>query len=288
MAKQRGLGKGLDALFSDNSVEDLGTPPSPVTLRLTEIEPNREQPRKTFDQKALDELAESIKKNGVLQPLLVRPLSDGSYQLVAGERRWRASRIAGLTEVPVIIKDMTDEQAMEIALIENLQREDLNPIEEAEGLQLLISRYNLTQDEAAARVGRSRPAVANSLRLLKLPDEILEMTKTGDISAGHARALLGFSSKEEMMQTAKEIKDKDLSVREIEKRIQESQKPEKKSARKKKTADVFYSEAELALSNSLGRKVKVIKGRKGGHLEIEFFDKDDLKKLAQELDRAES
>ncbi|MEE1352262.1 MAG: ParB/RepB/Spo0J family partition protein [Acutalibacteraceae bacterium] len=288
MAKQRGLGKGLDALFSDNSVEDLGTPPSPVTLRLTEIEPNREQPRKTFDQKALDELAESIKKNGVLQPLLVRPLSDGSYQLVAGERRWRASRIAGLTEVPVIIKEMTDEQAMEIALIENLQREDLNPIEEAEGLQLLISRYNLTQDEAAARVGRSRPAVANSLRLLKLPDEILEMTKTGDISAGHARALLGFSSKEEMMQTAKEIKDKDLSVREIEKRIQESQKPEKKSARKKKTADVFYSEAELALSNSLGRKVKVIKGRKGGHLEIEFFDKDDLKKLAQELDRAES
>ena len=288
MAKQRGLGKGLDALFSDNSVEDLGTPPSPVTLRLTEIEPNREQPRKTFDQKALDELAESIKKNGVLQPLLVRPLSDGSYQLVAGERRWRASRIAGLTEVPVIIKEMTDEQAMEIALIENLQREDLNPIEEAEGLQLLISRYNLTQDEAAARVGRSRPAVANSLRLLKLPDEILEMTKTGDISAGHARALLGFSSKEEMMQTAKEIKDKDLSVREIEKRIQESQKPEKKSARKKKTADVFYSEAELALSNSLGRKVKVIKGRKGGHLEIDFFDKDDLKKLAQELDRAES
>lgn len=288
MAKQRGLGKGLDALFSDNSVEDLGTPPSPVTLRLTEIEPNREQPRKTFDQKALDELAESIKKNGVLQPLLVRPLSDGSYQLVAGERRWRASRIAGLTEVPVIIKEMTDEQAMEIALIENLQREDLNPIEEAEGLQLLISRYNLTQDEAAARVGRSRPAVANSLRLLKLPDEILEMTKTGDISAGHARALLGFSSKEEMMQTAKEIKDKDLSVREIEKRIQESQKPEKKSARKKKTADVFYSEAELALSNSLGRKVKVITGRKGGHLEIEFFDKDDLKKLAQELDRAES
>jgi len=288
MAKQRGLGKGLDALFSDNSVEDLGTPPSPVTLRLTEIEPNREQPRKTFDQKALDELAESIKKNGVLQPLLVRPLSDGSYQLVAGERRWRASRIAGLTEVPVIIKEMTDEQAMEIALIENLQREDLNPIEEAEGLQLLISRYNLTQDEAAARVGRSRPAVANSLRLLKLPDEILEMTKTGDISAGHARALLGFSSKEEMMQTAKEIKDKDLSVREIEKRIQDSHKPEKKSARKKKTADVFYSEAELALSNSLGRKVKVIKGRKGGHLEIDFFDKDDLKKLAQELDRAES
>ena len=288
MAKQRGLGKGLDALFSDNSVEDLGTPPSPVTLRLTEIEPNREQPRKTFDQKALDELAESIKKNGVLQPLLVRPLSDGSYQLVAGERRWRASRIAGLTEVPVIIKEMTDEQAMEIALIENLQREDLNPIEEAEGLQLLISRYNLTQDEAAARVGRSRPAVANSLRLLKLPDEILEMTKTGDISAGHARALLGFSSKEEMMQTAKEIKDKDLSVREIEKRIQKSKKQKKKSARKKKTADVFYSEAELALSNSLGRKVKVIKGRKGGHLEIEFFDKDDLKKLAQELDRAES
>lgn len=287
MAKHNGLGKGLDALFSDNSVEDLGGTSAPVTLRLSDIEPNKEQPRKTFDQKALDELAESIKKNGVLQPLLVRPMRDGSYQLVAGERRWRASRIAGLTEVPVIIKEMTDEQAMEIALIENLQREDLNPIEEAEGLQMLISRYNLTQEEAAERVGRSRPAVANSLRLLNLPDEVREMTKAGDISAGHARALLGFTDKEEMKKTAEEIKDHDLSVREIEKRIRDSQKQKQKKAPRKKPVDVFYSEAELALSEALGRKVKVVKSRKGGHLEIEFFDKEDLKKLSQQLDQAE-
>ncbi|HPZ00881.1 MAG TPA: ParB/RepB/Spo0J family partition protein, partial [Clostridiales bacterium] len=155
MAKKTGLGRGLDALFTDNAVDSLSSSGSSL-LRLTEIEPNREQPRKTFDQKALNELADSISKNGVLQPLLVRPMPDGGYQLVAGERRWRASRIAGLTEVPVVIKELSDEQAMEIALIENLQREDLNPIEEAEGLQLLIDRYGLTQEEAANRVGRSR------------------------------------------------------------------------------------------------------------------------------------
>ena len=287
--RKGGLGKGLDSLIADKvgTSNEKTDAKNEVMVNINKVEPNKEQPRKNFDEDALLELSESIKQFGVLQPLLVVDRKD-YYEIIAGERRWRAAKLAGLSTISAIVKEYDEKTIAKVALIENLQREDLNPIEEAEGLQLLISRYNLTQDEAAARVGRSRPAVANSLRLLKLPDEILEMTKTGDISAGHARALLGFSSKEEMMQTAKEIKDKDLSVREIEKRIQESQKPEKKSARKKKTADVFYSEAELALSNSLGRKVKVIKGRKGGHLEIEFFDKDDLKKLAQELDRAES
>ncbi len=283
MAKARGLGKGLDALFSDNSVEDLSTG-STVTLRLNDIEPNKEQPRKTFDQKALNELADSIERNGVLQPLLVRPMRDGSYQLVAGERRWRASRLAGLTEVPVIIREMSDEQAMEIALIENLQREDLNPIEEAEGLQLLISRYDLTQEEAAARVGRSRPAVANSLRLLNLPEEVREMAKAGDISAGHARALLGFSDPADMQETAQEIKDHNISVREVEKKIREQEKKPVKRVKKRSENDVFYSEVELALSETLGRKIKVIPSRKGGKLEIEFFDPDDLKKLASQLD----
>ncbi|MEG1869343.1 MAG: ParB/RepB/Spo0J family partition protein, partial [Oscillospiraceae bacterium] len=184
MAKPRkgGLGKGLDALFMDNENADSGT----VTLRLSDIEPNENQPRKHFDERALLELADSIKEHGVLQPLLVRQMDSGVYQLVAGERRWRASRIAGLTEVPVVIHDLTDSQVMEIALIENLQREDLNPIEEARGYKNLIDTYDLTQEQVAKKVGKSRPVVANALRLLSLPGEILPMVEAGDISAGHA------------------------------------------------------------------------------------------------------
>lgn len=283
MAKKTGLGRGLDALFTDNSV-DSSENNSPVTLKLNEIEPNKEQPRKTFDEKALSELASSIERNGVLQPLLVRPMADGSYQLVAGERRWRASRIAGLTEVPVVIKEMSDEQAMEIALIENLQREDLNPIEEAEGLQLLIERYNLTQEEAAARVGRSRPAIANALRLLGLPDEIRNLTKEGKISAGHARALLSFEKKSDMVSVANTIAEKNLSVRDIEKLTKLSaQKNNKKTGNKISARDIFYDEVELSLSDVLGRKVKVFTSKNGGTIEIEFFDKDDLQKISKQI-----
>lgn len=282
-AKKGGLGRGLDALFLDNAIDDIGTG-GPVTLKLNEIEPNKEQPRKTFDEKALRELANSIERNGVLQPLLVRPMTDGSYQLVAGERRWRASRMAGLSEVPVVIKEMDDETAMEIALIENLQREDLNPIEEAEGLQLLIERYNLTQEEAAARVGRSRPAVANALRLLGLPENIRDLAKTGKISAGHARALLGFEKEADMLKTAEEITKKDLSVRDVENLAKQGRKDGAKTSSKKNKRDTFYDEVELALSNTLGRKVKVNASRNGGTLEMEFFDKEDLKKLAKQLD----
>lgn len=283
MAKKSGLGRGLDALFTDNSV-DSSENNSPVTLKLNEIEPNKEQPRKTFDEKALSELASSIERNGVLQPLLVRPMADGSYQLVAGERRWRASRIAGLTEVPVVIKEMSDEQAMEIALIENLQREDLNPIEEAEGLQLLIERYNLTQEEAAARVGRSRPAIANALRLLGLPDEIRTLTKEGKISAGHARALLSFEKKSDMVSVANTIAEKNLSVRDIEKLAKLSaQKNNKRTSNKNSARDIFYDEVELSLSDVLGRKVKVFTSKNGGTIEIEFFDKDDLQKISKQI-----
>lgn len=289
MAKERGLGKGLGALFTES---DIAKEPSSSTstLRLTQIEPNKEQPRKTFDQKALEELAKSIEANGVLQPMLVRPMEDGSYQLVAGERRWRASRLAGLTEVPVIIKEMSDEQAMQISLIENLQREDLNPIEEAEGLQLLISRYSLTQEEAASRVGRSRPAIANSIRLLGLPEEVRELTRDGNISAGHARALLALGDSEEMVKTARQIKKEDLSVRDVERLVKEKQdaKNGKTRAKKSKARDSFYDEVELAMTEALGRKVtvKVKPGSKGkGSLEFDFFSKEDLTKLAQELDK---
>lgn len=285
MAKRGGLGKGLDALFSENSVEEI-SPNSAVKLKLIDIEPNKEQPRKTFDEKALSELAESISRNGILQPLLVRPMTDGTYQLVAGERRWRASRLAGLTEVPVVIKEMTDEQAMEIALVENLQREDLNPIEEAEGIKLLIDRYGLTQEEAASRVGRSRPAIANSLRLLGLPTEVRDLAKDGKLSAGHARALLSIGDQEEMVRIASDIIDKDLSVREVERLTKTLEKGKTiKSEKRTKKRDTFFDEVELALSNALGRKVKVYVGKGSkGTLEFEFFGKEDLSMLAKQLD----
>ncbi|MBO4445821.1 MAG: ParB/RepB/Spo0J family partition protein [Clostridia bacterium] len=284
-AKKGGLGRGLEALFLDNAIEDIETIKG-STLKLNEIEPNKEQPRKTFDEKALQELANSIERNGILQPILVRPMADGSYQLVAGERRWRAARMAGLSEIPVVIKELSDEQAMEISLIENLQREDLNPIEEAEGLQLLIERYNLTQEEAAARVGRSRPAIANSLRLLNLPEEVRTLAKEGKISAGHARALLSFEKKADMLKTAKDIQKEDLSVRDVEKLARLSNKDENKEQkpRKKANRDTFYDEVELALSETLGRKVRVLVSKTGGTLEMEFFDKKDLQKLAKQLD----
>ncbi|MBR2079714.1 MAG: ParB/RepB/Spo0J family partition protein, partial [Clostridia bacterium] len=208
--KKNGLGKGLDALFIDNSTEDVK---SAVKLGINEIEPNRDQPRKHFDEEALSELADSIALHGVIQPLLVRPISDGGYQLIAGERRWRASRLAGLTEVPVVIREMTDSEAMELALIENLQREDLNPIEEAEGYKLLMDTYSLTQSEAAERVGKSRPAVANAMRLLSLPKEVLDLIKEGRISSGHGRTLLGLNDKSMMLKLCKEIEEKQISVR---------------------------------------------------------------------------
>lgn len=278
MARQTGLGKGLNSLFTENTVnqEESGS----VHLKLMEIVPNKDQPRKTFDEGALAELSESIRKHGILQPLLVRPMPNGSYQLVAGERRWRASRMAGLNEVPVVIKELTDTQTMEIALIENLQREDLNPIEEAEGLQALIETCGMTQDEVATSVGRSRPAVTNSLRLLRLPDEIRAMTREGLLSAGHARALLAFQDDTKMLALAKEICANDtITVREVERRAKQ-QEPSVTPAHKTKRRDSYYDEVELALSEVLGRKVHVFSGRSKSTLEIEFYSMDDLKNLA--------
>lgn len=278
-----GLGKGLDALFADNSVEELSQN-SAVKLKLTQIEPNREQPRKHFDEEALADLAESIQLHGVIQPLLVRPMSDGSYQLVAGERRWRASRLAGLTEVPVVIRELSDTETMELALIENLQREDLNPIEEAEGLQVLIETYGMTQEEAAKSVGCSRPSITNALRLLKLPREVREMTREGKISAGHARALLAFQDEQKLIETAKMIEEKEITVREIEKMAKSKEKTDNsRQSQQLKRRDSYYDEVELALSNTLGRKVRVITGKEKGTLEIEFYSKEDLAAIANKI-----
>ncbi len=273
--KASGLGKGLGALMLENNVDDMV---STSTLNINEIIPNKEQPRKTFDQTALEELADSIRQHGVLQPLLVRPLPNGAYQLVAGERRWRASRLAELKEVPVIIKELTDTEAMEIAIIENLQREDLNPIEEAEGLQTLIDKCGFTQEEVATSVGKSRPAITNALRLLKLPEDVREMTKKGEISAGHARALLSFDSQALMQEVAAKIVSDKLTVRDVEKLAKRPKTTETKNAPRRR--DSIYDEVELSLTEALGRKVKVYNGRSKGTLEIEFYSADDLKNIA--------
>ena len=282
-AKKGGLGRGLDALFADNSIEEIAST-SAVKLKIMDIEPNRDQPRKIFDEDALAELADSIAKHGVIQPLLVRPMPDGSYQLVAGERRWRASRMAGLTEVPVVIKELSDDEAMALALIENLQREDLNAIEEAQGIKALMDTLSLTQDEAAERVGKSRPAVAYALRLLKLPDSVIALVSDGKLSPGHARALLGFKDEQDIIETADLIIEKGLTVRDVEKLVKKRNKEPKAEKPAARRAS-YYDEVELALTDFLGRKVKVgtKPGKESGVLEIDFFDKDDLTRLADAL-----
>ena len=282
--KKSGLGKGLDALFLDNSTDE-GL--KAVTLNINDIEPNREQPRKHFDEDALSELADSIETHGVIQPLLVRPLSDGGYQLIAGERRWRASRMAGLNEIPVVIREMSDSEAMELALVENLQREDLNPVEEAEGFRLLMENYNLTQDQAAQRVGKSRPAVANAVRLLALPDELLEKVKFGTLSPGHARTLLSLEDAQKMIKVAEEIIKRNLSVRDSEKLVKTLLSPkEEKKDKKKEKRDPYFDECEIAIRDELGRKaqIHVSKGEKGT-IEIEFFSKSDLQSIMEALAR---
>lgn len=281
MAKKLGgLGKGLGAIFIENDSEDNN---SGVTLKISEIEPNRTQPRKEFDEKALSELAESITKHGLLQPLVVRPLTLGGYQIVAGERRYRACRMAGITEVPVIIRELNDSETMELALIENLQREDLTAIEEAEGYKVLMDEYSFSQDEVAQSVGKSRPAVANALRLLKLPQSIRELVLENKISAGHARALLSLEDEQLMVELAEEIIKKDLSVRQVEKICKKN--PSKEQEEKPEKKPNFYSMVELALNESLGRKIKVSKnkGKEGGVLQIEFYSDEELSELSNKL-----
>lgn len=279
MARKGGLGRGLDALFVDNAVfEEQGVKD---VLKITEIEPNRNQPRKDFDEQALSELADSIGKHGVLQPILVRPLKGGTYQIIAGERRWRASRMAGLREVPVIIKDVTDDEVVELALIENLQREDLNPLEEALGYRELMERCGYSQEELSRRIDKSRPAITNALRLLKLPEEVQMLVRENKLSAGHARTLLAFSDEKEMIEAAEKAVDGGLSVRELE-RMAKKKKTDSDKA-KASNRDPYFDEVELALKTELGRRVKVIGGSGRGVLEIEFYSNEDLSDIALRL-----
>lgn len=275
-----GLGAGLDTLFSDNTNEIQVK----KTLRVSEIEPNRDQPRKNFSDDAITALAESIREHGMLQPILVRPLATGGYQIVAGERRWRAARMLGLDEVPVNIRELSDIETMQIALIENLQRENLNPVEEAMGYKELMENYGMTQDKVAKIVGRSRSAVANSVRLLTLPERVIKMLEKGELSVGHAKALLGFENQELLIATALKAVDGGLTVRQVERAAQksaeETEQTENKSDRK---IDNYFTEMEISLRNTLGRKVKVDYGKNKGVLILEFYDKEDLSALADKL-----
>lgn len=278
-----GLGSGLDSLFSDNTTEVQVK----KTLRITEIEPNREQPRKNFSDEAITALAESIRDHGMLQPILVRPMEDGSYRIVAGERRWRAARMLGLDEVPVNIKEMTDTEAAQLALIENLQRENLNPVEEAMGFKELIEKYGMTQDAVAKTIGRSRSLVSNSMRILALPDRILNMVEDGELSLGHAKALLSFENEDLMIATAVKAANGGLTVRQVERAAQKSlENEDEQSEKSNRRIDNYFVEVELSLKEALGRKVKVDYGKNKGALTLEFYDKDDLaaivKRLAEE------
>ena len=285
--KKGGLGKGLGAIFIENENESDN---SPVTLRISEIEPNKSQPRREFDENALAELAQSISQHGVLQPLLVRPIADGGYQIVAGERRWRASRMAGLSEVPVVIRELTDLETTEIALIENLQREDLTPIEEAFGFKKLIEEYGMSQEDISKIVGKSRPAIANALRLLSLPSEIIDLINSGKLSAGHGRTLLGLKSQEDMLKCAKVCLENDISVRHLENIVKkinsetENNNVSRETSKKKPKRLSYYDEVELSLKEHLGRRVTVNgDSKEKGTLEIEFYSKEDLFALAQLL-----
>lgn len=279
MAGKKGLGKGLDALFFDNASANESS--APETVSINEIEPNRNQPRKIFDDSALQELADSIREHGLLQPLLVRPIPEGGYQIVAGERRWRASRMAGLTSVPVIIREFDDQKTMELALIENLQRENLNAMEEAAGYHELMETYGMTQAEVAKSVGKSRSAVANTLRLLNLPEKVMAYVSDGTLSAGHARAILALEDEELMLTTAEKAVKQGMNVREIEKLV-------KKQGSKPRTAkvtmrDSFYDEMEIALREELNRKIKITGDDKGGTLEITFYSREELADIASKL-----
>ena len=274
-AKKSGLGRGLSEIFMQNESEDQN---STVTLKISEIEPNRNQPRQEF------ELSDSIAQHGILQPLVVRPMFGGGYEIVAGERRFRAARMAGLTEVPVVIRELTDEQTMELALIENLQREDLSELELAMGYESLMKQYDMTQEQIASTVNKSRSSVANTLRLMKLPDVIKTMLTNGDISSGHARAILGLENEEMMETVAKEVIENNLSVRETEKRVQlinkEHETPEIIVKEKIDRRPQYYREVELSLSESFGRKVLVNqKNKSSGTLVLEFYGEDDLREL---------
>ena len=281
MASQKGLGKGLGALLGDFTEEVSEKSPYQL-LPIYKVEPNRAQPRQDFDEEELDALAESIAQHGIIQPLTVRQLESGYYQIIAGERRWRAARMANLTEVPAVVIDADDKKAMELALIENLQRQDLNAVEEALGYQSLMTDFGLTQEDVAQRVGKSRSAVANALRLLNLGGEIQEKIRSGDLSAGHARAVLSIKNEKKQLEAAQKIMALGLSVRQAEllcKNMTRESKPEKQVV----FAVDYVGECEKNLSKRLGRGVKLVNGKRKGRIELEFYGQDDLQNLLDAL-----
>ena len=284
MTKPKGLGKGLGALMGDVSLQSQEG--GSVTLPLAQIQPGLDQPRKRFDQDSLAELADSIREHGILQPLTVRRLSSGYYQIIAGERRWRAAKEAGLTTVPALIIEADDRKVMELALIENLQREDLNPVEEALGYETLIREYGLTQDGVARRMGKSRPAVANALRLLTLPPRARALLEEGKLSAGHARAVL--AAPEKLRDTlAEQIVREGLSVRQAEQLAKKlaAKKPPKARPAADPQAALYLRDAEKSLSGRLGRRVRILPGRKKGRVELEYYNEEDLEALLALLGR---
>ena len=283
--KEKGMGKGLGALLGDDFSADFSAPAS--TIPLSQIESCRAQPRKSFDQEKLEELADSIRQHGVIQPLTVRKLSSGYYQIIAGERRWRAARMTELTEIPAVVIEADDQKAMELAMIENLQREDLNPMEEAEGFRALVANYGMTQEEAARRVGKSRSAVANAMRLLDLSPALQELATEGQLSAGHARALLPLSPGLRA-EAAKTVIDGGLNVRQTEqlvKRLQDRAAEEEKPEKKEALAVDYVAEAEKSLSARLGRACRISHGKKKGKVEIAYYGVDDLNQLLDALER---
>ena len=281
MAVQKGMGKGLGALLGDALEEPSAKSPYQL-LPIYKVEPNPHQPRQDFDEEALQALADSVATHGVMQPLTVRELPNGYYQIIAGERRWRAARMAELTEIPAVIIEADDKKVMELALIENLQRQDLNPVEEAMGYQSLMGDYGLTQEEAAKRVGKSRPAVANALRLLALPGVVLDMLREGQLTAGHARAVLSLKTEKQQVDTARKIANLGLSVRQAELLCKNMLK---EPAPRQETffAVDYVAECEKALSKQLGRGVKIVNGKRKGRFELEFYGQDDLQVLLDAL-----
>ena len=297
MALKRGLGKGLDSLIPTNVMMESEVKNSTVStassaeegkdgtlmVKLSKVEPNREQPRKNFDEDSLQELAESLKQFGMLQPILVQNRGD-YYEIIAGERRWRAAKIAGLKEVPVIVRELTDQEIVEISLIENIQREDLNPIEEAQAYKRLLTEFHLKQDEVAERVSKSRTAVTNSMRLLKLCDEVQKMVVDDMISTGHAIALISIEDPEEQYLIAQKIFDEKLSVREVEKLVKDLHKPPKPPKEENKTLQAIYQEISERLKQSLSTKVSVSAKQNGaGKIEIEFYNHEDLERLLERI-----
>lgn len=281
MASNKGLGKGLGALLGDFSEEAVESSAYQI-LPIYKVEPNPDQPRRDFDEEELQALADSISVHGVIQPLTVRQMPTGYYQIIAGERRWRAARLANLSEIPVVIVEADDKKAMELALIENLQRQDLNPVEEALGYQALIEEYGLTQEEAAGRVGKSRPAVANALRLLGLSPAVLEKLKNGELSAGHARAILSLKTEKKQLEAAQKIISLALSVRQAEtlcKNMNKEPAPKKEPV----FAVDYVAECEKSLSKQLGRGVKIVNGKRKGRFELEFYGEEDLQRLLDAL-----